>query len=484
MTGVFYLLSQALAVLAVAMLLPAGIASVEGKYETVEAFLLTAILTGFGAGAAILALRDLPRQLRRTTGLTFMAALWIAIPLVAAIPIMAAENISFLSALFEAASGFTTTGATIFPSLGGVSRALLFWRAELQWLGGLATLVTVLMVIAPAGIGGLSNPNIGLVGTGITHGLNRSLFTGRPIAAAYIAATIICLGALVLCGIPAFDALCLTLSTISTGGFMPRDGTLAVYQRPAAEAVLTLFMLAGATSIVWHHMIFRWRWTLISSHRESYWLVGATILLGFAYASAFTHRSGTPEPIFAAMGNGLFTGASLISTTGYQPSLGDIAALPAAVIAFVAVVGGGGLSTSGGLKFFRIGAMFVQSIHELQRLAYPHRVRPTQFGSQTYDIDLMKTIWASAICCLATISVAAVVLSIDLPNLESAALAAISGFSNIGPLYPAYGEINPGWPAYADFTISSRLAMIATMIAGRLEIIAFISLLSVAYWRR
>jgi len=96
----------------------------------------------------------------------------------------------------------------------------------------------------------------------------------------------------------------------------------------------------------------------------------------------------------------------------------------------------------------------------------------------------MKTIWASAICCLATISVAAVVLSIDLPNLESAALAAISGFSNIGPLYPAYGEINPGWPAYADFTISSRLAMIATMIAGRLEIIAFISLLSVAYWRR
>jgi trk system potassium uptake protein TrkH len=485
MLGVLHLLSQILGGLAFAMLVPAAVALVGGDAEAAESFLLVTGLTGFVAGAIFFALKGRRWRLSRVAAMALMLSAWVLPPFIAAIPISAGARVDYLSALFEAVSGYTTTGATALPSIDALSPAIVFWRAELQWLGGLITLLSVATILAPAGVGGLTNQNVALLGPASEGGLSRSFATARTVAIMYAAATALCFGLLVIGGIPAFEAICIAFATISTGGFMPGDGSLAVYGSAFVELVVMLFMLIGATSIVWHRMIVQGRWPLVLAHRESYWVIGVALLAGFAFAAAFAAGgSGLPDwSVATTLRHGVFVGVSIVSTTGFEPWPGALAALPVAAVAALGIIGGGTMSTAGGIKFYRIGGMFVQSMDELRRLIYPHSVRSTHFGSQPYDIQLMKAIWTSAAVALALVAAATLLLSLNHPAFHGGALAAISAFSNVGPLYSAAWDASLGWPDYASFDPFSKLVMIITMIVGRVEAVALLILTSLAYWR-
>lgn len=485
MLGVLHLLSQALGWLALAMLLPALVALVAEDRAGLEGFLLAAGLTGFVAGAIFFALRGRRWRLNRAAAFLLVVAVWVVPPSIAAVPIMYGANVGYLPALFEAVSGFTTTGATALPSLDHLGSAIIFWRAELQWLGGLLTLISMVALLAPAGAGGLTGRGMAPLGPAGEAGLGRSIATVRTVAIMYTVGTGLCLGLLILAGINPFDAVCLAFATVSTGGFMPVEGGFGAYRNAPAEIVVMVFMLVGATSVVWHRMILQGRWRLVLAHRESYWVIGIAVVLGIAYDAAFSASgSGFVEPsAFSSLRDGLFTGISIVSTTGFEPMTGAIAALPVAVVAALALAGGGAMSTAGGIKFFRFGAMFVQSMHELKRLVYPHSVRSTYFGSQPYDIGLMKSLWASAIAALAVVTLSMLLLTLNHPSFHGGALSAISAFANIGPLYPAEWEGSVGWPGYGDFDGFSQAVMIVTMIVGRIEAVAVLALLSVAYWR-
>jgi trk system potassium uptake protein TrkH len=299
----------------------------------------------------------------------------------------------------------------------------------------------------------------------------------------YSGATAFCLCLLVIAGIPVFDAVCLAFSTLSTGGLMPVDGTLGDYQRPLAEGVIALFMLVGATSIVWQRMVLRARWTLVIDHRESYWVIGVALLVGLVYTAKFAADSATESSGLSALGQGLFTGISLVTTTGFEATSQGLAALPIAIAGAIAIIGAGTMSTAGGIRFFRIGAMCVQSMHEMKRLVYPHSVRSTRFGSQPYDVDLMKAIWAGAIVALGFVAAATLLLTLNHPSFHGGALAAISAFSNIGPLYSAGWDGTVDWPVFADFDAFSKIVMIVTMIIGRIEAVALLTIVNLAYWR-
>ena len=485
MFGVLHLLSQVLGGLAFAMLVPALIALLAEDGEGAESFLLIAGLTGFVAGAIFFALRGRRWHLDRAGALALMLAAWVIPPIIAAVPIMTGARIGYLSALFEAVSGYTTTGATGLASIESLNPAIVFWRAELQWLGGLITLFSIVTILAPLGVGGLTNRNVALLGPSSEGGLSRSFATARTVAVMYTAATVLCLGLLVIAGVPAFEAVCIAFSTVSTGGFMPVDDSLGAYGGPFVEVIVMIFMLVGATSIVWHRMIAQARWPLAAAHRESYWVIGVAVLAGVAFAAVFAAPgNGLIEPSAAtALRQGVFVGVSIVSTTGFEPWTGALAALPIAVVAALAVIGGGTMSTAGGIKFYRLGGMFVQSMHELKRLVYPHSVRSTHFGSQPYDIDLMKAIWASSIVALGFVSAAALLLTLNHPAFHGGVLAAISAFANVGPLYSAEWDASAGWPNYAAFDGFSKIVMIVTMIVGRIETVALLALVNLAYWR-
>jgi trk system potassium uptake protein TrkH len=381
--------------------------------------------------------------------------------------------------LFEAVSAYTTTGATTFASLEPVGPSIIFWRAELQWLGGLITLISVITVLAPAHVGGLSDRDLAVLGPAGEGSLGRSLSTAGTITTIYAGATALCASLLLFSGLPFFDSICLSFATLSTGGLMPVDGSLGGYQRPLAETFLAFFMLVGATSIVWHRMILQGRWAQVIAHRESYWVILVALVIGLFYSIEFADSGSR----LSALGQGLFTGISLVTTTGFEQDFRALEALPVVIAAALAIVGAGTMSTAGGIKFYRIGGMFVQSMHEMKRLVYPHSVRSTRFGSQPYDIDLMKAIWASAIVALAFVGVATLLLTLDHPSFHGGALAAIAAFSNLGPLYPGVWTDSAHWPAFAEFDAFSKIVVMVTMIVGRIEAVALLTLVNLAYWR-
>jgi trk system potassium uptake protein TrkH len=246
-----------------------------------------------------------------------------------------------------------------------------------------------------------------------------------------------------------------------------------------AEVAILVFLLIGATSVAWYRILLQGQRSLLIEHRETYWLLGVAALTGLGYSFVFFGM----EDVLSALGEGLFTGVSLISTTGFETRSGGLAALPDTIVFFLAITGGAALSTAGGLKFYRIGGMFVQTVHELRRLIFPHSVRSTRFGSQPYDMNLMKAVWAFLVAAVIVLMAGGLVLSLDLPTFDAALLASVSAFANIGPLYSPEWAISRGWPSYAGFSDLSHVTMIVVMILGRIEVLVLFAAFNLAYWR-
>ncbi len=483
MVGVLFLLSQALLGFALAMLVPAMVAFAADETPAFRAFLLTATLLGFSAAALILALRGQTRVVGRVGSYLLALALWISVPVIGALPLMRAGGIDYVSALFETVSGFTTTGATVLGRVGTVGLSGVFFRAELQWLGGLATLVTIATVIAASGLGGLSRSQVAIV-TGGDDLAARLAECTRRVLVVYGSVTLACVVLLLVSGIPPFEAICIGLSTVSTGGFMPIDGTFAAYDNGFANGVVAIFMLIGATSIVWQKTVLEGRWQAVREHRESYWVIGIAILVSLFYVWSFA------DPLHGGVGSpphwltgGFLTGISLVSTTGFEAHPAALGALPLTIALLIALVGGSVLSTAGGLKYYRIGALMTLSGQELRRLIYPHRVRETRFGSIAYDGNMMKAILSNLFACLLVVAGAVVLLSASLPDVPAAFGAAVAGFANIGPLYGPGWADPVTWMPYSEFDGFAKLVFIAVMILGRLEVLVVFAAFNLSYWR-
>ena len=483
MIGVFHLLAQATGWLAVATFLPAAIAFATNDIRAGNAYLLVAVLLGFLSGALVLALRGRRRGLSRVGSYVLILAMWFTIPPIAAIPLVLSGDVDYLTALFETVSGLTTTGASGITSVSVIGPAGVFFRAELQWLGGFLTLVTVATVLAATGLGGLSRSQVALV-SGVEDRLSRILNGVRQIFIAYATVTVFCILLLILAGIAPFEAVCIGLATLSTGGFMPIDGTFADYDNPFANVVVSVFMLVGATSIVWQRMVVEGRWPLVLGHRESYWVIATALGLGLLYVIAFADPLGTrgatdPHWITA----GLLTGVSLVTTTGFEAHPGAFVALPAVLAISVVLVGASGLSTSGGLKQYRVGALIVLSGLELRRLVYPHSVREPRAGSIPYNLEMMKAILSYLFVSFLVIAASMTLLALSLPDFQAAITAAIAAFSNMGPLYAAGWHDPVAWTPFPEFEPFAKVVMIVTMILGRLEVLVVLAAFNLSYWR-
>lgn len=484
MTGFTQFFSLLLVLFAAAMAVPVGIGLLHGEFDAAFWFAVPAAAVGFTGAAMFFAFQGRRRRGGRIGSYIFAVAVWLVPSLLGALPLMQVGGLDPVSALFESTSGYTTTGATLYENLATLERAVVFWRAELQWLGGLATLVVIGIVLAPGGIGGLPARQIGLLDPATPGGDYRLRAVIRDIATAYGAVTAACILLLLLTGIPVFDALCLAFSTVSTGGFMPRDGNLDVYGNGKAEIVLIVFMLAGATSVLWHRMLIGRRWQLLKEHRESYFIIGAAIVTGIVLLIAFyldvDHAAiGLPT----AIRESILAGASLVSTTGYIAGGVHWSLLPLTVVLLIAIAGGGTFSTAGGLKYYRLGGLLVQVRQELRRIIHPHGVRTSRFGSQIYAMPMMRAIWGHFFLALLVLMATALVLTSTGVEFTGALSATVASFANVGPLHAQAWATETGWTEFSNMAGPVKLALSATMVLGRLELIALLAALNVTYWR-
>lgn len=485
--AVVYVYGWLFACIAAAMVIPLCFALVLGENLSAQAFFVTASITGFLGVALIFALKGQNTTNTRRQSLFLLGTLWFILPVIAAFPFYLAQTPNdIVRAYFEAVSGFTTTGATIFVDLSEVPRSIIVWRAVLQWIGGLITLLTLVAILAPVIAADDADRSLHQVKQTLPAAHRQFIETLPTLLPIYGAITAACFISLIIARIPAFDAFCLSLSTVSTGGFMPRPGTISLYGSPAAELVLSLFMFLSAVSVLWVRQLIEFKWRHITESQEPIWIAGVIIFFGVVLGLQLIFSASDFElnALYQSITLGLATSASLISTTGFVVSERTGEIIPYMILLLLCLIGGGRLSTAGGLKFFRLFTMFKQANQELKKLVFPHGVTQAGFDTKSKSHSIIRSVWANfALVVMALWLLTACIAISGLP-LSASLLASVSALSNIGPAYifvPLPELVIT--QSYAAMPATAHVVLSFGMILGRIEILALLSLLNIAYWR-
>jgi len=448
------------------------------------AFSLTVLLASFVGGSLIMAFRDVNLRTSKTDLFLLVSGCWLIVPLFGAIPLFVSGALpSLTDAYFEALSGFTTTGASVIPSLDETDRAILVWRAVLQWLGGWASVVMGAAVLVPLGVGGMELRVSPLTRADRSQKLDRFRGTAKAVGGIYATLTAVCFLLVWAGGIPAFDAFCLALSTVSTGGFTTSDAGLSGFDAPWSMMFLVIFMIIGAVSFATHRAASKGRPSEYQEDPEIVYLLAIIVGAGFLLAVAALQNSGDVASAFVSS---LFTAVALATTTGFiAPDQTSLVGLSPVFVVGLVLIGGATLSTAGGIKLMRLALLVKQSARELKRLTHPHGIIATHFDGRPISIQIMKSVWTFFILILFAYAILAVLLSATGLELEASMVAAAAAIGNAGP---AYDLVRLGEevisPTYGEMTASAKWLLMTGMLTGRLEILAFVVLFSFEHWRK
>lgn len=463
-------LAGALFAIGVMALLPAFVAARTGAGHA-GAFLATSVFCIFLAGLLRFTTQGVVVRLRQAQGLGGLVAVWIIVPLAATPAVALSSGLSPLAAWLEATSAVTATGIT---ALKQGPASLYVWLALLQWLGGLLTLVSFVAVLAPAGLGGL--PDRTLRGGGALDVVElRGVVT--EIVPIYVGGTFAVILVMMMAGQPLYVAFTLATAVASAGAHLPPEAQLALTLDQSIKWLLLPFVLWSATSVRWHRALITRRINAAQDQPESLVILAYWAVLGIVLG-ALLYRSLGDYPI-EAIGDGLFSAASLIATSGIGPRDGTYESLPEGIIIAVALLGGGAFSVAGGLKMLRLRAMLLRTRGDLMRLVYPNLVQPVSLGEGGIG-SAMRGVWVGAATLFILFAMVLLAVSPGLPNLDAALAAATALVSNTGPVYDAAGR---GWPVIASLPTGSVLAAGFAMVAGRLEIIGLLVVIHLIFWR-
>ncbi|MEX6633840.1 potassium transporter TrkG [Hyphococcus lacteus] len=449
-----------LLVIAVAMIAPMLLSLAEHQAAT-GAYVfgaVAAVLCGGGAFAASLGKRA-PTSFRGA--LIIVLLWWAVIPVFAAIPFMG-EGLSFSDAYFESVSALTTTGAWLSNEAAFASHARALWRAELEWLGGLASLaIAAAIFIRPAFIG------IDTLLPPFSRGDRGSHL--RPLRNAvvsfvgvYTVLTLAAFSLIAFAGAPTLEALIMAMTTVSSGGFIPNAAGLSAYPTPVLLPIFVFTLLGGVNFILIARVMKGKRERLQDIETGAYFLIVLwAAMLFWVTAGAGDLKLMVPQ---------LFNAASLVTTNGYL--IGE--APPLLVALVTAIIGGAAISTAGGFKVLRWLVIMRRAKEELRRLIDPSAV----FGARRVANEL--GVWMHFLVFTFTLSGLLLAVTLAGHNFELAAAAATAALSNAGPLI---GLASGGAEGYAVFQSPLRWLLLAGMILGRLEAAVALALINRAFWR-
>ena len=478
MIAVLYVYSYFVAGIALLLLLNGILATGMGPEGSAPAFLISAALLLFAAGAINLAVRGRERRLKPRERFVLAFGAYLTLPVLACVPVVVAmPDVAFLDAYFEAVSALTTTGWSALPEADRLPQSILLWRALMQWMGGAMILMIVIFILAPARVGDLPDSQAGPLDYSASverQRLGLALSRVLPLFAAFTSA---CFILLTLSGVQLLDAFTLATAAVSTSGFTARTAPIGDYLPDSAIWIITLFSVMSATSFLWLRRALRAEPAALS-HRESFYVVGTVTVLGIMVAYMLLSAGG--GGVTGNLRDGFSIAASIVSTSGLEARTGGHATLPFALLLMLIFVGGASFSTAGGIKMFRLGAMAVQSMRELVRLVYPHAIRAARFGTQSYNIQTMKAIWSLLFAALSMALLAGAALGFAEIPVDQAILGGFGAVSNM-----AIGLFGEGNQLVRFETLPSvtKTALCFIMAMGRVEVLAALAIIYPPLWR-
>jgi trk system potassium uptake protein TrkH len=463
-----------------ALLAPAAVAALYREWNDAAGFAVAFAVT-LGAGATM-RLAGGPtagdvERLRRVEGMAIVALTWLLIAAFSGIPYLGA-GLGVVDAFFEAMSGLTTTGATVFRDFTSFGRGIFLWRALTHWVGGMGVIALFVAVLPRLAIGGRElffAEASGPTDEKLTPQLRQTALALWRLYAAFTAAQTI---ALLLAGMSLFDAVCHSMATLAAGGFSPHPSSIAGYQNPAVEWIICFFMLlAGANFALQYRAVIRGHYRSLLRDEEFRAYLGvvavATALLVILLIPA-GHAFTTGVRI------ALFQTLSIITTTGFASEDFNLWSDQAKVVLLgLMFIGGCAGSAGGGPKVVRHVLMARFTLRELRRTLHPRAVLPVKLGGRVVPDDTMREVVVFMLFYILTFAVGAgivVALGADLVTGISAAAATIGnvgpGFNQVGPM-GHFGDLHP----------ISKVVLTLEMWVGRLEVLAVLVLFRAEVWR-
>lgn len=405
--------------------------------------------------------------------------IWFILGGFGALPFLLVIKLSFTEAVFETVSALTTTGATVISGLDVLPKSLLYYRQQLQWLGGMGIIVLVVAVLPMLNIGGMRLMKAETPGPMKDEKLApRILNTARYLWVTYVFLTILCAAAYWVFGMSLFDAVSHAMSTISTGGFSTHDASIAFFDNVGIEMVAVVFMLAGAVNFALHFLALRDR-NVFSYWRDQEFRGFIYIIFFIVVMIAFgLFFSGYYDNMLTALRFSLFEVVSIITSTGLGAA--DFSIWPAYLGVFlilISFIGGCAGSTAGGMKVVRVLYITKGAWREIRRLMHPRAEFHIKHNGRRVNHDTADSIRAFMFFyCFITVllTMAMVATGLDYASAFSAVAACIND------LGPGLGEVAS---SFKTVTSPGKWLMIFAMIVGRLEIFTLLVMFHPLYWR-
>jgi trk system potassium uptake protein TrkH len=441
------------------------------------------MLTIAGVGFLLwLPVKNFHKELRLRDGFMVVVMVWLVLGAAGALPFMIGESphMSLTDSIFESFSGLTTTGATVITGIDELPRSILYYRQQLQWLGGMGIIVLAVAIMPMLGIGGMQLYKAETPGPmKDTKLMPRMAETAKALWYIYLSLTIVCAVSYWLAGMTPFDAIGHSFSTVAIGGFSTHDLSMGYFDSSLVDVVAIIFMTLAGINFALHFLA--WRSLSINPYRrdpEVRAYVSILVLVSIIVI-AFLYKSGIYATLDEAILHGVFQTVSIGTTTGFTTA--EYYAWPGLIpvlLIFISFIGACAGSTGGGMKVIRFLLLLRQGVRELNRLVHPSAQIPVKIGRKAMSDKVISAVWGFFAAYVASFSIMMLTLMATGLDQVTAFSAVAACMNNLGP---GLGDVGSN---YKDLSNLAKWVLTFAMLLGRLEIFTLLVLFTPAFWRR
>lgn len=453
-------------------------------------FVIGGITLSIGKWKARHASEDQGKYFSRADSFMVVTLTWVLFSLIGMIPYMLLAGMSIDDAMFEAMSGFTTTGASVISDVDGLSQGLKFWRCITQWMGGLGIVVFTFALVPTVEMRNNKIFSAETSGIGMDKLSPKIATTARRLMMIYLVLTIIC-GLFYYAGpMNAFDAICHSFTTTATGGFSTHTASIAYYNSPYIEYVASVFMFLSSLNFgMFYYAIIR-RWDIIRSNEELNVFVKIVLTAVVVFVLLFNFASHTSDNLHTLpvgfeeqFRSALFHVTSIISSTGYAATKfdyvawGDMYLMPTLILMIIGSCAG---STAGGIKVVRFVVAMKAIQNEFIKQLHPRAVLSVNLGGRVLDNDRMRRTLCYVIIYMALVMAGIIIMSYMGIDIVTALGSSITALSNIGPGAGLTGPANN----FSEIHSVAKWLMSFYMLVGRLEIYTVLFLFMPSFYKK
>ena len=474
---IFYTIGWILVILSGLIVLPLIVSLIYGESSSLS-FVWT-ILIGLVPGVLLISFPPKDKQIFAREGLITVGLSWIIITIIGAFPFFLSNIIpNYIDALFESASGFSATGASVMSNFELAPRGIMFWRSFAQWIGGMGILVFVLTFLPNATAGSLHIMRSEAPGPQVGKIVSKIKVTARILYIIYTALTVLEVLLLLIGGIGIYDSVVVSFSTMATGGFGVKSASIAGYGSNYVSIIVMIFMLFAAINFNLFYMILIGQFARAFKDEELKWFLGTILISVLIIFLNIRH-------LYSSMGSAIldsfFQVISCITTTGFATA--DYTLWPwlsQCVLLFVMFVGGMAGSTGGGFKVSRFAMLTKATFRKSRNFISPRDVSVIKMDGKPLDSGLVHSVYLYFVMFIAILFFGTIFLLIFEPllDIQTAFSGVLTSISGVGPGLSVLGPAG----TFAFLSPYSKVFLSTVMLIGRLEIFPILMLFSRRTW--